>query len=529
MAAKHTAALYNETSTGSGVLVHRNWLLTAKHVVMSAADAVKRQISFDLLVGEGSKMPAQRQTFAADIGDDLSGLVVCDPLDICFVRIFANRFDQLPAEDDVPIAIPSFEWPFVGSTIEVAGHPKATWLKRSLQATVQELKAPTHFLAQASNEVGEGFSGGAVTQASTGLLLGIAIRSPHFDNQFEVVSINAIANWLQTTPAALPLLKQLTDWSEQLAPPPPGNFALPIPRPIGSHVKTFAKFKRIAPDTLRCQVGERGDKPPFTNAIQSDTQAVDSAYQHSIGVILPKFVRTANDARLHAEATAMIVGRRWILTAHHAIDNPEFARNYCVVFGLDFSKLQANDLLPADTVRIDLSFDSSSLLHSDDGTYSESGHAYDQGDWALVKLQSDVPAQFTSLQPSLEPIDKIIRAKQGVFIATHFGLGSLHALAAIVQFQDPSETTQPVQPGLDQILAHEAGRLYHKAAAFSGCSGAPLLLSDGKFIGMHIRSDVAQPGFPNRFVNLATSAQFIRAALKAQGVDLVRLGIDLGP
>ena len=527
MAAKYTAALYNETSTGSGVLVHRNWLLTAKHVVMGPGEAIKRQISFDLFLGEGSKAFAQRQTFAADIGEDLSGIVVCDALDICFVRLFANRFNRLPPDDEVPIAIPLFEWPLVGSTIEVIGHPKATWLKRSVQAVVQTLKAPTHFIGRATNEVGEGFSGGAVAQSGTGLLLGIAIRSSHLDNQFEVVSVNAIANWLQATPTALPLLKQLTEWTEQLEPPPPGNFQLSIPQTTLTHVKTFAQFKRVAPDALRCLVGDRGDRPPFTTAIQGNTQPVDTTYRHSIGVILPKFVSTANQARLHAEATAIIVGRRWILTAHHAIDNPEFARNYCVIFGLDFSKLLSNDPLPADTVRVDLSFDSDSMVHSNDGTASESGHSYDRGDWALIKLQSDLPVQCIPLQPSLRPIENIISAKEGVFIATHFGLGSLHDLAAIVQFQDASESGSFIQSDLDQILLQQAGNLYHKAAAFSGCSGAPLLLADGKFVGIHVRSDVALPLAANRFVNLATSVQFIGAALRAKGFDVAGQGITI--
>ena len=527
LAAQYTAALYNETSTGSGVLVHRNWLLTAKHVVMTPSDAIKRQISFDLLGGDGAKTGAQRQTYAADIGDDQSGIVICDELDICFIRLFTDRFDRLPPDDDVPIATPLFEWPLVGSEVVVIGHPKTTWLKRSLKANVQELKAPSHFIARASNEVGEGFSGGAVAQASTGLLLGIAIRSPQLNRQFEVVSVHAIAHWLQIRPTAHLLLKQLTEWTEQLPVPPLGNFKLSIPQPSGSHVKIFSEFKRVAPSALRCLVGERNSNPPFTTAISSDSAPVDPAYQHSIGVLLPKFVNTLSQASLHAEATAIVVGRQWILTAHHAIDNPEFGRNYCVIFGLDFSTLRQNDPFPADTIRIDLSFDSDSIVHSDDGTRSESGHSYNRGDWALIKLQSMLPAQFLPLKPSLQTIDEIVNAKQGVFIATHFGLGSVHGLTAIVQFQEPADSGSTVQPDLDQILLQQDGNLYHKAAAFSGCSGAPLLLSDGKFIGIHIRSDVALPGFANRFVNLATNASAISAALRAKGFDLAGHGISL--
>ena len=529
LAARYTAALYNETSTGSGVLVHRNWLLTAKHVVMSPSDAIKRQISFDLWVGDGAKAATQRRTYAADIGDDFSGVVICDDLDICFIRLFADRFDRLPPDDDVPIAMPLLEWPAVGGEIDVIGHPKTTWLKRSLRATVQELKAPSHFIGLASNEVGEGFSGGAVAQSSTGLLLGITIRSPHFNNQFEVVSVHTIAHWLQTTPSAHHLLKQLTDWTEELPRPPLGNFKLPLPlpQPLGSHVKTFAQFKRVSPNALRCLVGERHNRPPFTTAAQRNTALVDPDYRHSIGVILPKFVNTLNQARLHAEATATVVGQGWILTAHHAVDNPEFARNYCVIFGLDFSTLRPNDPFPVGTVRIDLGFDVGSMIHSGDGTQSESGHSYNQGDWALIKLQSDLPAQFVPLEPSLQAIDSAVDAKQGVFIATYFGLGGVQALTAIVQFQEPTESTGVMQPDLDQILAQQDGNLFHKAAAFSGCSGAPLLLSDGKLIGIHIRSDVALPGFPNRFVNLATSAASISTALKTKGLDLAGLGISL--
>jgi V8-like Glu-specific endopeptidase len=516
---KSVAAVYTADKIASAVLVQRQWIITALHTMLDRKGVCTKSVCFD--IEQPGVDPVARRTFAPDVkksGNSVSaGFVAIPSLDICFVRLAPDRFGNFPEHYGIPIAIPSIVEPIIGLTLTIIGHPRGTWLKRSISGSLSSfvasvLGAKSDLKGSCDFELPNGFSGGAVVDQSSGKLLGITQKY----SDSEDANVMLVGTSVQSISKALSLFGS-------------GRKLLTT---LGSHWRVPSTFRLLAMGT-----GSGGIAPPLgggnshsthgpvifvspstvgSTVAGSDPQTTVPQDFSGIGFLVPKHATTKAQAGKYALGTCVLVGPQWILTAHHVVDNAEVAGNFDVVFGYVGSQQGVTPAFSA-AKRYGLAKDTDSILTSPDGTYSTNGHTYFQvGDWALIRLAEEVDVMFKPLVP-VELSDALIGPTHFAFLVTNIAFDGVEPLFAVMHDDNMSgNSSVPVHKILNTGMPYFS----HLVPSYKGCSGAPILLKTGEFVGIHVRSDASD--------DKATNVTFIAQSLHEKGFDFLAEKVTLG-
>lgn len=222
--------------------------------------------------------------------------------------------------------------------------------------------------------------------------------------------------------------------------------------------------------------------------------------------------------------SCLLVGRDWVLTAHHVLLSQEFAQNFQAVFDFVGAPNSTVDERFLEAKKYDFSSDKSHFFKSNDGIFSGNGHDYMGGDWVLIKikLKPDENHEIIPLIPRRVVSEDMLPQSRGFFVPYHqsgfssvenkdipFGLAPVHALI--------TDRTSSIFKDTQRIAAYDPAdwKIEHYAAAHSGASGAPLMSIDGKFVGIHLRSVKKASGINP---GLACSARTIAEILKNEHI-----------
>ena len=247
-------------------------------------------------------------------------------------------------------------------------------------------------------------------------------------------------------------------------------------------------------------------------------QAASSLDLRAVGLIVKKDAQNLDDDPV-AIGSCVLVGREWVLTAHHVLLSQEFAQNFKAVFNFINTDAESVSDEFSKVNHFSFSAKEGDFYCSKDGVLSENGHEYMAGDWALIKVTTEREHSIAPLKPREVVAADMQADSRGFFVPYHqsgysplgskdipFGLAPVHALV--------TDRNSSIFKDTQRIAAHdpEDWKIEHYAAAHSGASGAPLMSIDGGFVGIHLRSIKKASGINP---GLASSAQAIIEELKA--------------
>jgi hypothetical protein len=265
-------------------------------------------------------------------------------------------------------------------------------------------------------------------------------------------------------------------------------------------------------------VGSLGDGA-ITRA--AATNAASSLDLRAVGLIVKKDAQNLDDDPV-AIGSCVLVGREWVLTAHHVLLSQEFAQNFKAVFNFINTNAKSVSDEFSKVNNFYFSAKEGDFYCSKDGVLSENGHEYMAGDWALIKVTADKPHDISPLKPRKVVAADVQADSRRFFVPYHqtgysplgsrdipFGLAPVHALI--------TDRASSIFKDTQRIAAYDPAdwKIEHYAAAHSGASGAPLMSIDGEFVGIHLRSLKKASGINP---GLACSARAIAEILKNENI-----------
>nr|WP_315225561.1 trypsin-like peptidase domain-containing protein [uncultured Albidiferax sp.] len=264
----------------------------------------------------------------------------------------------------------------------------------------------------------------------------------------------------------------------------------------------------------------------------------------SIGLISSKHSRDLSNNPIPI-GTCFLVGPQWVLTAHHVLPSHEFAQNFWVVFGFINEKDKTMSELFEAAQKIEFSCSNKFDYYSSvDGARIGNGHEYEAGDWVLIKLKNE-PEGIYPISPRTVVASDFESGNRSFVIPYYLskmwspekvGVGfpsaegdmpdvaPLHVLITPKnhsKFEDAHRLM--LYPGFD---FKNSWKIRHFISAASGASGAPLMDSDGKFVGLHVQSEKVDkgvnPGVASNAHVIATDLEALDFPFNDEGVTLIK-------
>jgi hypothetical protein len=227
----------------------------------------------------------------------------------------------------------------------------------------------------------------------------------------------------------------------------------------------------------------------------------------AVGLISPKTVDGKNfnskNVSFHF-GVCVLVHPQWVLTAHHVIDNIQFAQNYQIRFDYSEAAGDASAVFDASTVA-HFSSEKDSFKSSHDGTFGPYRLGFTE-DWALIKLYE--PQEKRAVMKLRVLNDGEIKNKPEVRIP-YFSSALAGEKIQPMHFvtSTPPMSLDDTYQDRGRIVSSSGIFLYHRANATSGASGSPLIAEDGAMVGMHTESPTGKEY--NKATNVKVIAEVV--------------------